>query len=214
MKRDILLIEGDDQQRVALVRALLEAGYRVTVCSSLEEADEVLRYVDCPQAAPDTVLLGSRITHRAMVRFERAMVDRFRGVRIIQLPRRCEPRSFAAMLSSPTASVSGTWAARNHAPARSLSILLIEGDHAHRVAIEDDLRLKGDDVVGCESVGEAAVVFDRFVAQGLPVDAVVSATGVLDGDGLRFCASATSRMPDLRWILLKQPIAVGNPLPL
>ena len=214
MKRDILLIEGDDQQRVALVRALLEAGYRVTVCSSLEEADEVLRYVDCPQAAPDTVLLGSRITHRAMVRFERAMVDRFRGVRVIQLPRRCEPRSFAAMLSSPTSSVSGTWSARNHAPARSLSVLLIEGDHAHRVAIEDDLRLKGDDVVGCESVGEAAVVFDRFVAQGLPVDAVVSATGVLDGDGLRFCASATSRMPDLRWILLKQPIAVGNPLPL
>ena len=214
MKRDILLIEGDDQQRVALVRALLEAGYRVTVCSSLEEADEVLRYVDCPQAAPDTVLLGSRITHRAMVRFERAMVDRFRGVRVIQLPRRCEPRSVAAMLSSPTSSVSGTWSARNHAPARSLSVLLIEGDHAHRVAIEDDLRLKGDDVVGCESVGEAAVVFDRFVAQGLPVDAVVSATGVLDGDGLRFCASATSRMPDLRWILLKQPIAVGNPLPL
>ena len=214
MKRDILLIEGDDQQRVALVRALLEVGYRVTVCSSLEEADEVLRYVDCPQAAPDTVLLGSRITHRAMVRFERAMVDRFRGVRVIQLPRRCEPRSFAAMLSSPTSSVSGTWSAWNHAPARSLSVLLIEGDHAHRVAIEDDLRLKGDDVVGCESVGEAAVVFDRFVAQGLPVDAVVSATGVLDGDGLRFCASATSRMPDLRWILLKQPIAVGNPLPL
>lgn len=214
MKRDILLIEGDDQQRVALVRALLEAGYRVTVCSSLEEADEVLRYVDCPQAAPDTVLLGSRITHRAMVRFERAMVDRFRGVRVIQLPRRCEPRSFAAMLSSPTSPVSGTWPARNHAPARSLSVLLIEGDHAHRVAIEDDLRLKGDDVVGCESIGEAAVVFDRFVAQGLPVDAVVSATGVLDGDGLRFCASATSRMPDLRWILLKQPIAVGNPLPL
>src|SRR6185437_10804011 len=98
MKRDILLIEGDDQQRVSLVRALLEAGYRVTVCSSLEEADQVLRYVDCPQAAPDTVLLGSRITHRAMARFERALLDRFRGVRVIRLPRRCEPRSFAAML--------------------------------------------------------------------------------------------------------------------
>lgn len=212
MKRDILLIEGDDQQRVASVRALLEASYRVTVCSSLEEADEVLRYVDCPQAAPDTVLLGSRIARRAMARFEKALLDRFRTVRIIRLPGRCEPRSFAAMLSVPTAS--GTGAAHGRVAARSLSVLLIEGNRDHRAAIEDDLRLKGDDVVGCESVGEAAIVFDRFVAHGLPVDAVVSATGMLDGDGLRFCASATSRMPDLRWVFLKEPATLDSPLPL
>jgi DNA-binding NarL/FixJ family response regulator len=214
MKRDILLIEGDDQQRVALVRALLRASFRVTVCSSLEEADEVLRYVDCPQAAPDTVLFGGRIAHRAMMRFEKALLERFRAVRIVRLPERCEPRSVAAMLSVPAASLSGTGAEQTSASARSLSVLLIEGNRDHRAAIEDDLRLKGDDVVGCDSVGEAAMVFDRFIAQGLPVDAVVSATGMLDGDGLRFCASATSRMPDLRWILLKEPARLGTPLPL
>lgn len=214
MRRDILLIEGDDQQRVAWIRTLLETGYRVTVCSSLEEADEVLRYVDCPQAAPDTVLLGSRIVHRAAARFEKALLERFGAVRIVRLPPRCEPRSFAAMLSAAAASVSGVRAGQKQASARSLNVLLIEGDRDQRIAIEDDLRLKGDDVVGCGSVGEAAVVFDRFVAQGMPVDAVVSATGMLDGDGLRFCASATSRMPDLRWILLKQQAAVGSPAPL
>ena len=214
MKRDILLIEGDDQQRVGLVGALLQASFRVTVCSSLDEADEVLRYIDCQQAAPDTVLLGSRLAHRATARFERALLHRFCAVRVIQLPRRCEPGSFAAMLAARAASVPRTRVDQSPASARSLSVLLIEGNRAHRIAIEDNLRLKGDDVVGCESVGEAAAVFDHFIAQGLPVDAVVSATGMLDGDGLRFCTSATSRMPDLRWILLKQPAAVGDRLPL
>ena len=45
MKRDILLIESDDRHRVALVRALLRQAYRVTLCSSLEEADEIPAFV-------------------------------------------------------------------------------------------------------------------------------------------------------------------------
>jgi DNA-binding NarL/FixJ family response regulator len=211
MKRDILLIEGDDQQRVAMVRALLKAGFRVTVCSSLEEADEVLRYVDCAEAAPDTVLFGSRLPHRATARFERALFDRFGAVRAVRMPRRYEPQAFATMLSGAAVAAPPVGLGESQVAARTLSVLLIEGNRSHRVAIEDGLRLKGDDVVGCESVGEAAAVFDHFVARGLPVDAVVSATEALDADGLRFCASATSRMPDLRWIFLKQPALVGQP---
>jgi DNA-binding NarL/FixJ family response regulator len=213
MKRDILLIESDDQQRVSLVRALLKGAYRVTVCSSLEEADEVLRYVDCPEAAPDTVLFGSGLARRTAARFERALVERFCGIKVIRLPRRYEPESFVAMLGGG-ASVRSTSASDAQAAARTLSVLLIEANRIQRTAIEDDLRLKGDDVVGCSSVGEAAAVFDHLVAQGLPVDAVVSATDALDAEGLRFCASATSRMPDLRWIFLKEPAPVGEPVAL
>lgn len=209
MKRDILLIEGDDQRRVALVRALLRKAFRVTVCSSLDEADEVLRYVDCREAAPDTILLGSGLAGRAVVRFERMLAGRFGDTRVTHLPRRCEPRSFAAMLAESAASPRAAEAA-----ARTLSVLLIEADRTQRNAIEDDLRLRGDDVVGCASVGEAAAAFDHLVAQGLPVDAVVSATETLDAEGLRFCASATSRRPDLRWVFLRGPALMGVPLAL
>lgn len=204
MKGDILLIEGDDHQRVGLVRALLKGDYRVTICSSLDEADEVLRYLDCPEAAPDTVLFGSKLGRRAAARFEKALVDRFGPIRTIHLPRGCGPQSVVA-------TVEGTSASEGQAAARSLSVLLIEADREQRIAIEDDLRLKGDDVVGCASVGEAATVFDHLVSQGLPVDAVVAGAEALDAEGLRFCASATSRMPDLRWIFLKQPAFLGEP---
>jgi len=211
MKRDILLIESDDRHRVALVRALLRQAYRVTLCSSLEEADEILRYIDCVEAAPDMVLFGSGLASRAAARFERALVERFQDIRAIHLPRRYEAESFAAKLAvaplGKPAAVSDSEAA-----ARTLSVLLIEADREHRVAIEDNLRLRGDDVVGCSSVGEAAAVFDHLVAQGAPVDAVVSATKALDAEGLRFCATATSRRPDLRWIFLKQTASIGIPV--
>jgi ActR/RegA family two-component response regulator len=203
MKRDILLIESDDRHRVALVRALLRQAYRVTLCSSLEEADEILRYIDCVEAAPDMVLFGSGLAARAAARFERALVDRFHDIKAIRLPRRYEPESFVATLGKPSA------AGDSEAAARTLSVLLIEADREHRVAIEDNLRLRGDDVVGCSSVGEAVAVFDHLIAQGAPVDAVVSATKALDAEGLRFCAAATSRRPDLRWIFLKQIAPVG-----
>lgn len=208
MKRDILLIEGDDQRRVAMVRALLRKAFRVTVCSSLDEADEVLRYVDCREAAPDTVLFGSGLTGRAVTRFERMLAGRFGDTKVIRLPRRCEPQSLAAMLEASASPRSA------EAAARTLSVLLIEADRTQRNAIEDDLRLRGDDVVGCASVGEAAAAFDHLVAQGLPLDAVVSATEALDAEGLRFCASATSRRPDLRWVFLREPALVGEPMAL
>ncbi|MBS0220289.1 MAG: hypothetical protein JSR91_06065 [Proteobacteria bacterium] len=206
MKRDILLIEGDDLRRVAMVRALLRKAFRVTVCSSLDEADEVLRYVDCREAAPDTVLLGSGLLGGAVARFEKMLAGRFGDTRVIHLPRRCEPQSFAAMMAEAASSP--------RAAERTLSVLLIEADRTQRNAIEDDLRLRGDDVVGCASVGEAAAAFDHLVAQGLPIDAVVSATKTLDAEGLRFCASATSRRPDLRWVFLRGPALVGEPMAL
>jgi ActR/RegA family two-component response regulator len=211
MKRDILLIEGDDRHRVALVRALLRQAYRVTLCSSLEEADEVLRYIDCAEAAPGMVLFGSGLGARAAARFERALAERFDDIKSIHLPRRYDAESFAttlaaAPLGKPMA------AGDSEAAARALSVLLIEADREHRIAIEDNLRLRGDDVVGCSSVGEAAAVFNHLVAQGAPVDAVVSATETLDAEGLRFCATATSRRPDLRWIFLKQTASIGIPV--
>lgn len=208
MKRDILLIESDDRQRVVLVQALLKDAYRVTVCSSLGEADEVLRYVDCEEAAPDTVLFGGRLGNRAAARFERALLDRFCDIKVIRVPRRCEPEALAAMLAE--SGVSARYVARNALAARTLNVLLIEADRSQRIAIEDDLRLRGDDVIGCASVGEAAAVFDHLVAQGMSIDAVVSATETLDAEGLRFCASATSRMPDLRWIFLKEPAPLSE----
>jgi hypothetical protein len=223
MKRDILLIEGDNDQRVALVRSLTGASYRVTLCSSLKEADEVLHYVDCPEAGPNIVVFGGGVAGLAAARYEKALVKRFGQIRIIRLPCRCEPAMLLSMLggdieehAAPRQNPQAAWH-RHRVPAiarrrsrRSLSLIVIEAKWTKRVAIEDGLRLRGDDVVGCDSVRDAAVVFDQLAAQGLPVDAILSAPDALDGEGLQFCLSATKRKPNLRWIFIGEKVPVGE----
>jgi len=56
---DILLIEDNDYRRVTILKYLLRCGHRVTPCSSVSEAEEILQFVTADETPGDVVIAAT-----------------------------------------------------------------------------------------------------------------------------------------------------------
>ena len=55
MSGDILVVVGNRDRRVAVARHLTGCGHRVTISSSIDEAQEILQFITHRAAAPEAV---------------------------------------------------------------------------------------------------------------------------------------------------------------
>jgi DNA-binding response OmpR family regulator len=83
----------------------------------------------------------------------------------------------------------------------SMNFLVIEDDDDLREAIVVYLASRRHRVTACGSIAEATTALSDLSSEGEPPDAVVSHIHLNDGDGVSFYIRASSRFPDMRWIL-------------
>jgi CheY-like chemotaxis protein len=190
MGLDILLIESDAHRRVAVARALARRSNRVTISSSIEEADEILRFVTHRAAAPQAVVIGENLLTKAMA-FRERLDGRFPGTRWVPLPSDRDLGWLTDWLDAPQL-----------APVR---VLLIEPDAILRDAISARLIARGECVSACSSLQEARAAMLLLFDTGHAPHAVVSRVSLPDGDAIGFYLAAQQRLPQLRWILIAPP---------
>lgn len=74
---DILLIESDARRRVSTARHLASARHRVTMSSSVEEAQEILRFVRSRDGGPDAVVIAEDLASADCGGFREDLAHRF-----------------------------------------------------------------------------------------------------------------------------------------
>jgi hypothetical protein len=187
MGLDILLIESDAHRRVAVARTLACRSNRVTISSSIEEADEILRFVTHRSAAPQAIVIAESLLAKAMA-FRERLDARFPGTRWVPLP------------SDPLPSDGDLdWL---DAPLTPVRVLLIEADDILRDAIGARLISRGECVTACSSLREARAAMLPLFDTGHAPHAVVSRVSLPDGDAIGFWLAARQRLPQLRWIVI------------
>jgi len=82
-----------------------------------------------------------------------------------------------------------------------MKFLVIEDDDDLREAIVDFLATRRHYVTACGSIAEADLALSDFSPGVDAPDAIVSHIHLDDGDGVSFYIKASSRFPDMRWIL-------------
>jgi len=90
-----------------------------------------------------------------------------------------------------------TWAADDG----GMSFLVIEDDDELRGAIVAFLARRAHRVTACGSIAEANLALGELAANADAPDAVVSHIHLQDGDGVSFYIKASSRFPEMRWIV-------------
>jgi DNA-binding NtrC family response regulator len=83
----------------------------------------------------------------------------------------------------------------------NMDILVIEDDAEVRDAIVEFLASKSHTVTACGSIAEANVALADYCEEERVPDAIVSHMHLRDGDGVSFFLKASTRFPDVRWIL-------------
>lgn len=82
---DILLIEDNDHRRVTLLKDLLGHGHRVTPCSSLAEAVDILRFIYPSDPQLQAVVISRVLFSEAGAGLRQTIYDRFAGIRCLLL---------------------------------------------------------------------------------------------------------------------------------
>lgn len=82
-----------------------------------------------------------------------------------------------------------------------LQLLLLEDDDDLRSEIREYMTRRRHGVTALGSVAEARQVFERLMASGAPLDAVICDINLQDGDGIDIFAAFAPRRPACRWIL-------------
>src|SRR6266436_4888261 len=83
---DILLIEDNDYRRVTILKYLLRCGHRVTPCSSVNEAEEILRFVSADETIGDAIVVARELMSEGGPGLHRALHKRAPRTRWILLP--------------------------------------------------------------------------------------------------------------------------------
>lgn len=204
MGLDILLIEGDAHRRVAIARHLARRGIRVTISSSVAEADEILRFVTPRAAAPQAVVIGESLLTKAMA-FREQLDVRFPGTRWVPLPDDRDLGWLADWLDCPARPQPARAPSRRKSQPAPVRVLLIEPDEALRHVISARMISRGECVTACSSLQEARVVLLPLFDTTHAPHAIVSRVSLPDGDGIGFYLAARQRLPELRWIVIAPP---------
>jgi DNA-binding NarL/FixJ family response regulator len=201
MGMDILLVEGDSRRRVAIGQHLANCGHRVTISSTIDEAQELLQFVKYRSEAPNAVIIAENLL-RGSAEFRAKLGGRFPATNWIPLPHDRDLDWLADWLEKVSVRPSRPAVPRKMS---KLDVLLIEPDDRLRRAIALRLIARGERVGACRTLGEAsdalAVVTDRDAAPLV----IISPVGFTEGDGISFYMSARRRFPDIRWLVSLPP---------
>jgi hypothetical protein len=202
MGMDILLVEGSARRRVAIGQHLASCGHRVTISSTIGEAQELLHFVKYKVEAPNAVIVAENLLRDGGTEFRAELGARFPATNWIPLPHDRDLDWLADWLEKVSVRPS-----RPAAPHRisKLDVLLIEPDDGLRGAIATRLAARGERVGACRTLSEAsdalAVITDRAAAPLV----IISPVGFTEGDGISFYMSARRRFPDIRWLVSLPP---------
>src|SRR5260370_2992193 len=83
---DVLLIEDNDYRRVTILKYLLRCGHRVTVCSCVSEAEEILSFVSTGETAGDVVIVARELMSEGGASLHQALSEQAPEMRWILLP--------------------------------------------------------------------------------------------------------------------------------
>ncbi|UYN93537.1 MAG: hypothetical protein KIT25_15925 [Enhydrobacter sp.] len=191
---NILLVEDSAHRRVAILRHLMACGHRVTPASSIEEAHEIVRFVEHPDTPADVVVMAEHLESEGGTEFRRALGARFRGLRWVLLPAHHDIGCLAERIEQDHGRVGG-----------GLNVLLIDADDGRRAAMVGHMLDCRDQVVACRSLAEAQSHLHTLAEGDDPLHAIVSDVTLDDGNGLSFYLAAKRRFPALRWIVTARP---------
>jgi DNA-binding NtrC family response regulator len=194
---NILLIEGDAHRRVIVAKHLADASHRVTIASSICEAQEILRFVRYGAAAPQAVIAAEKLLRREGSAFREELAARFPNTNWIPLRSDLDPDWLTVWLRN--LAVRGRKSMAKHA--NSLNILLIEPDDVSREAMTKHLASRGDRVSACRSLEEASRFLSNPSCDRRSPHAIVSPVVVEGADGIGFYLSVRRRLPKIRWIV-------------
>ena len=189
---DILVIESNRYRRVEVARHLTGCGHRVTISSSIDEAQEILQFVTHQVEAPQTVVIGEGLLENGGCAFRESLDARFPGMCWIALPRDRDLGWLADWLDKPAVRPTGRRQSR-------VCILLVEADDTMRDAVAARLALHGDRVIACRSWDEANEALAIASSCDQVPDIIASPVVLPDGDGISFYLAARRRFPDIRW---------------
>src|SRR5258708_486352 len=197
---DILLIEDNDYRRVTILKYLLRCGHRVTPCSSVSEAEEILQFVAAGETPGEVVIVAQELMGEGGPSLHRALHKRAPRIRWILLPADRGVAWLADRLAHPADDdVAGGGAGPR------LHILIIEPDDRRRSAMMARIANRGDRVTACPRVGDAMTVLRGLTSAPQAPHAMVSDVHLGDGDGLSFYLAASRRFPGIRWIVTAPP---------
>jgi DNA-binding NarL/FixJ family response regulator len=198
---DVLLIEDNDYRRVTILKYLLRRGYRVTPCSSVSEAEEILRFVSPSEIPADVVIAARELMGEGGDNLHRVLRGYVPEIRWILLP----PDRGVAWLADRLAHPEDDEVLAHDYTDPRLNILIIEPDDRRRSAMIARLADRGDRITACRRVGDAMTVLAALTNPDHAPDAIVSDVHLGDGDGLSFYLAASRRFPDVRWIVTTPP---------
>src|SRR5438093_33051 len=151
---DVLLIEDNDYRRVTILKYLLRRGYRVTPCSSVSEAEEILRFVSPSEIPADVVIAARELMGEGGDNLHRVLRGYVPEIRWILLPADRGVAWLADRLAHPE---DDEVLAHDYTDPR-LNILIIEPDDRRRSAMIARLADRGDRITACRRVGDAMTV--------------------------------------------------------
>jgi CheY-like chemotaxis protein len=162
---DILLIEDNDHRRVTLLKDLLGHGHRVTPCSSLAEAVDILRFIYPSDPQLQAVVISRALFSEAGAGLRQTIYDRFAGIRCLLLDAGHDAAWVIDTLARPVDT--------------GLEVLLIEADGERCTAMVAHMSDRGDRVTACLSMADAEHVL--ATSQRAP-DVIVSDVALSDGE--------------------------------
>jgi DNA-binding NarL/FixJ family response regulator len=197
---DILLIEDNDYRRVTILKYLLRCGHRVTPCSSVSEAEEILQFVAAGETPGEIVIVAQELMDEGGAGLQHALSMHAPEIRWILLP----ANRGVAWLGDRLAHPADDDVADGRAEPR-LNILIIEPDDARRSAMMARVANRGDRVTACRCISDAMTVLTCLSGAAQAPHAIVSDMHLGDGDGLSFYLAASRRFPGIRWIVTAPP---------
>jgi len=192
MSRDILLVEGNRDRRVEVARHLAGCGYRVTISSSIDEAQEILQFITHQDAAPQAVVIGEELLEKGGCTFRESLDARFPGTCWIPLPCDRDLGWLTDWLDRRVVQPIAQHQSR-------LRILLVEADDTVRDAVAARLASHRDRVIACRSLNEANEALATASSCEQVPHIIASPVVLPDGDGISFYLAARRRFPNIRW---------------
>ena len=189
---DVLLIESKLDRRVALARALMQSGHRVTLSSSVEEAGELLSFIEQGEPHPDVVVIAETLLGRPADEL-REEVD-CKSSSTAWLPLRANAdAAFLEHWLHKTASFRSR-------PGGRPAMLVVEASERRRATLARRYRRRGHHV---HAVANSAAARTYLLVEAPPGPlALACAVELEDGDGLSLYRAACALRRGVTWDVL------------
>lgn len=207
---DVLVIHDEAISRVRVARALQAAAHRVTLSESVDEAEEMLKFVESEKEAPAVILIAEKMLGERSAHLRRRLAERFDELMWIPLRHDLEVGWVARWLEKLES------AGVRHRRRDALNVVLLEANHGLRRAIAGSLTASGDSVVACGSVAQARTFLESLANRDMTrgENWVLVAPVICRGaESISLYLAARRRLPNLRWVVLtpdKQAAAKGS----